>query len=355
MTPMRVSPFRPGPGRSLLLLLVLLIIGSGWSEALGQDLATLRVEENLRAEPRGTILGRLDPGSAFRTTRIEESWVQVEVEGWIWTASLRSTDRSGFDLVVAASPRENLRAEPSGAILGRMAEGTLFEEVDRVPGWSRVRRVAWLWRESVELSGSPPEEGPAAEQPGGGDPVSAGEPVADEVPWLRTGEGPSSILTGPDGDTLALARPGTELRVLAREGNWVRVRLDGWIWSPGGIEGGQEAATPPLSRATHDQVVEDPDAYRSQVVSWELQYVSLERAEPIRTDFYEGEPFLLTRTPGPGGDFVYVAIPPERLEEVEGLIPLEGIRVVGRVRTGSAALTGNVVLDLLEISRNPGS
>ena len=56
---------------------------------------------------------------------------------------------------------------------------------------------------------------------------------------------------------------------------------------------------------------------------------------------------------GAGTGFVYVAVPPERVGEVEGLIPLERIRVVGRIRTGAAALTGNPILDLLSLTRIP--
>ena len=36
-------------------------------------------------------------------------------------------------------------------------------------------------------------------------------------------------------------------------------------------------------------------------------------AERIRTDFYEGEPFLLARGPADENAFVYVAVPPERV------------------------------------------
>jgi hypothetical protein len=104
---------------------------------------------------------------------------------------------------------------------------------------------------------------------------------------------------------------------------------------------------------TPGEVKQDPEAFRGMVVEWELQFVSVEEAERVRTDFYEGEPFLLTRATSPDRAFVYVAIPPERLTEVEGLIPLERIRVVGRIRTGSAALTGNPILDLLELIRIP--
>jgi len=46
-----------------------------------------------------------------------------------------------------------------------------------------------------------------------------------------------------------------------------------------------------------------------------------------------------------------VAIPPERLQEAQGLSPLERIRVVGRVRTGSARLTGSPILELLSLDR----
>jgi hypothetical protein len=98
-------------------------------------------------------------------------------------------------------------------------------------------------------------------------------------------------------------------------------------------------------------VVQNPEVHRGAVVSWDLQFISMEEAERVRTDFFEGEPFLLTRSTSSGRTFVYVAVPPERLGEVEGLVPLERIRVVGRVRTGSAALTGNPVLDLMELSR----
>ena len=126
-----------------------------------------------------------------------------------------------------------------------------------------------------------------------------------------------------------------------------------WPLSPLG-ETADSAATSIVSSLTPEEVGRDPERFRGQVVDWELQFVSRETAERVRTDFYEGEPFLLTRATSPERAFVYVAIPPERLAEVEGLIPLERIRVVGRIRTGAAALTGNPILDLLELTRISG-
>ncbi len=171
--------------------------------------------------------------------------------------------------------------------------------------------------------------------------------------WERGGSGEGAgapLLAVPDGDTLAKAQPGAELQVLAREGNWVRVRLEGWVWAPEGELADSATQSQPADLSPAD-VVREPQAYRGRIVAWELQFVSLERAEKVRTDFYEGEPFLLARTATSGGSFVYVAVPPDRLGEVEGLIPLERIIVTGRIRTGAAALTGNPILDLLELTR----
>ena len=319
------------------------ILASGVGPRIqAQGTATLRVEENLRAEPQGVIIGRLLAGRDFSIVAVRDRWVQVDVEGWMWTPSLQRTDRGGFDLTVTEAPTENLRAEPQGEILARLAEGALLEELDEVTGWKRVRRRAWVWGESVEVdqAGSP---APEAASRGGEAPV-----LAERV-W-RSGPEGAPLLSGPDGDTLARTHPRAELQVLAREGNWVRVRLDGWAWAPvGEFPDSAEAST--VADLTPEAVMRDPEAHRGRVVSWTLQFVSLERAEKIRTDFYEGEPFLLARTPTSGSSFVYVAVPPDRLGEVEGLVPLERVNIVGRIRTGAAALTGNPILDLIELTR----
>jgi len=335
------------PGLTWILAQAVLLLGA--QGASGQERATLRLEENLRAEPQGVVLGRLAPGSSFSALEVQGSWVRVEVQGWIWTPSVRTTDRMGFDLAVSVAPGENLRAEPQGTILGQLLEGALLERLESVPGWTRVRRVAWVWAPSVTLAAAAPA-GRAAAPPGrGAAPPATGAPEAAGR-WWRSGPEGASILSGPDGDTLARIRGGTELSVLAREGNWVRVRLEGWSWAPMAEES-DPAETASLSEVTLAEVRREPGAHRGRVVAWELQFVSLERAERIRADFFEGEPFLLMREAPPGNVFVYVAVPPERLGEVEGLIPLERMRIVGRIRTGAAALTGNPILELLELTR----
>ena len=128
----------------------------------------------------------------------------------------------------------------------------------------------------------------------------------------------------------------------------MRVRLEGWTWQPpipeGQDSGGGEALTP-------DDLGRDPSAYAGRVVSWRLQFISLEHAEAVRTDFFEGEPFLLCRFGGEDGPFVYVAVPPERVGELQGLVPLESVSVTARVRTGASVLTATPIVDLLGIER----
>ena len=316
--------------------------------------ATVRVQENFRAAPNGPVVGVLDPGARLRVLGRRDRWLEVEAEGWVWMRSLQVTDREGMDLVVSEEGGENLRAEPSGRVVGRLDGGTLLTERERIPGWVRVRRRGWLWAPSADVAepagparpASAPASGPApAEAP----PAAASGTATGRV--HRAAASGAAILASPDGDTLAVAHGGAELPVLAREGSWARVRVDGWVWMPAPQADEAAPAAAPAADATPAQVAEGGDAFAGRLVSWELQFVSRERAEKVRTDFYEGEPFLLTRHPE--GPFVYVAVPPDRLSEVEGLIPLERITVVGRVRVASSDLTGSPILDLVELRRAP--
>jgi len=337
---------RQGSTRSLdLLLLPLLLLGT--APAVSAQTASVRTQENFRAEPNGTIVGQVMPGTMLGVVGRQGRWVEATLEGWVWLPSLQRRDGGAFDLSVSASGGENVRAEPQGRIVARLEQGTLLEEVERITGWIRVRRTAWIWDGSVAVQAPPP---PA--------PVRAPAPAAPEAPTppaaavraFSVGPGGAPVLSAPDGDTLARGFPGADLGVLGREGNWLRVRMEGWVWAPeaAGLEAGGEEGV--VTEVTPEALVEDGERYRGRLVSLSLQFIALERAERVRTDFFEGEPYLLTRGEGSQG-FVYVAIPPERVEAVRGLTPLERIRVVGRVRTGAAVVTGRPILDLVEFTR----
>lgn len=328
------------------------LLGAGWipSPAGAQSGASVRVEENLRAAPNGEVIARLFPATPLRVLDREDRWIRVTIEGWVWMASLRTRDGGNYDLVVSARGGENLRAEPQGTVVGRLEQGTLLEEVERRTGWVRVRRSAWIWGPSVRDGAAvPPAPAATGGRPTAGRTAGAGgggTPAASSGRVFRAPEDGGVLLSTPDGDTLARLPSGTEVSETAREGNWVRVRLEGWIWDPPGRRGGGEVA-----EVSPAEVIREPAQWEGRIVTWSLQFIALERAERVRTDFYEGEPYLLAREGAGAGTFIYVAIPPGFDAEIRGLSPLERILVTGRIRTGTSAFTGVPILDLLELRR----
>ena len=327
-------------------------------DGAGQSQASVSLEENFRRAPNDVVLGRLLPGTALNVVGEDANWLEVDIEGWVWLSSLQVSD-TDFDLMVAAPDGENLRNGPSGAVIGRLVDGALLEELGREPGWVHVRRRAWIWSASVDAgtaTATAPAPTRAAAPTTQAARRTAPSPPASQ-PTARRPEGFASvsgagapILTAPDGDTLAVATARGDLQIVSREGNWARVRVEGWVWMP---VTGQTADDPAPTVLLPAELADDPAAHVGRVVSWSLQFISLERAEEIRTDFRRGEPFLLTRFGGPEGPFVYVAVPAEREAEVEGLVPLERISVTARVRTGASALTGTPIVDLLSVERSP--
>jgi hypothetical protein len=323
------------------------------ADASAQSSARVSSDENFRREPNGVILGRLAAGAPVRVLERSGNWVQADVEGWVWLASLQASD-ADLDLVVSVAGGENLRDAPSGAVVGRLEEGTLLEELGREPGWAQVRRRGWIWSASVaDATAAAPAPSPArptpAATPATGRPAAPAGPAASRPAGFTTvGANGAPLLTAPDGDTLALVRPARDLQVVSREGNWARVRIEGWVWMPAGAAADEPVTTAPSALVPAD-LTADPVAHVGRVVSWALQFISLERAEEIRTDFRQGEPFLLCRFGGPEGPFVYVAVPPERLTQVQGLVPLERIAVTARVRTGASSFTGTPIVDLLSL------
>jgi hypothetical protein len=328
--------------------------------------AKVRVRENLRSQPSGEVIGVLEPGLALQRAGAREGWLEVDVEGWVWMRSLQTTSAAGHDLVVSEPAGENLRERPSGAILGKFGHGTLLDEQERVTGWVRVRRRGWVWAASVDTTAArvtaavsapaTPARAPTTTAPssagtstpraeGAATRTTAAAPPPSPRRGAASGRGGAAILARPGGDTIARAGADAPVQVLSREGGWARVRVEGWVWMPAG----DSAADLTPVEAIPQQLAAEPDRFRGRVVSWDLQFLSLERAERIRTEFFEGEPFLLTRHPA--GGYVYVAVSPDLLTEAGGLLPLERIHVVARVRTPKSALTGSPILDLMELER----
>ncbi len=153
----------------------------------------------------------------------------------------------------------------------------------------------------------------------------------------------------PGGDTLGRLPAGSTVEVLAREGEWSRVRIEGWTLSAA-LAGADNDSGPVLTGVSRDSLEASPESYRGRLVEWTVQFIAIQEAERFRTDLRLGEPFMLTRGPGDDPGFVYVAVPPEHRAAVDRLSPLQRIRILGRIRTARSSLTGAPVLDLLEIT-----
>lgn len=337
----------------LSVLAALAALSAPGTLAAQTDARAVRVtvpQENFRKEPQASSNNRLATlleGAVLGVDERRGRWVRATLEGWMWAPSLQTTDRDGFDLVVSKSGGENLRREPAGESprVAVLMQGMLLDRVETRGSWMRVRRSAWVWSAST------------AETTGGPATVTLPAPVGDDRPDTATADVPESLpdrlvvgaeraglLISPEGDTVAVVASGADLQVIAREGGWTRVRLEGWVWEPATL-------TPDSAAGAAFDVADlraNPEQFQGRRVEWSLRFVSLQRAEPIRTDFYEGEPYFLANPPGRSRDLVYVAVPPELLPVVEQLEALQTVDVVARVRTGRSQ-TGVPILDLVAL------
>ncbi len=329
----------------LISIVPLLLLPTEPVRAQGSQ-ARLRVaEENFRKSPNGKPLATVFGGSALQVVSLQGNWVEVELSGWIWGPAVAKTDRQGYDLAVRTSGGANLRLTPNGKILGRLLEGFLLRRLGSSAKWVQVSRQGWVWAASLDLTSLASSPAATAGQAPASGAVETDD--GDEATHLLTAPGHLPVHATPDGDTLAVIRPGARTEILGRAGDWIRIRLDGWVYGPAALDSLVNLAdtgdlTPALLRA-------DPGRYKGALIRWHVQFVSLRQAEPARSDFEEGEPFILAR--GPQGDvgFVYLAVPDGLLEVVERLEPLEFVTVVGRVRTGRSTLLGSPVIDLTDV------
>ena len=128
--------------------------------ALGVAPATVQAQtryrttrpENFRQQPGPDqkLLGSVYPGTEFTAGDPRDGWVDATLLGWIWSQSVGQTTRDSFDLVVSARGGENLRAQPNGTVMARLANGFLLHEVQRQGGWIQVRRTGWIWAKELQ-------------------------------------------------------------------------------------------------------------------------------------------------------------------------------------------------------------
>lgn len=359
------SARRPGPatpasiGRRLLLPALALLAASAAAlpaQSAGAASGVVTPErENFRAAPSGPILAEVLRDTRLGLGEVRDRWREATLEGWIWAPSVREEAVDGHDLVVSAASGENLRASPNGDRIARVRNGMRLDRLEERDNWIRVRRTGWIWLPSMRVDAAPAESTPAVPTP---------EPNGTETPApaasaASAGAGAFATVTArgavvratPAGDSLARLSGGRSVQVLAREGDWTRVRVEGWVFSA--ALGTADTSGAVLVDISRDSLQSRPERFRGRLVEWTVQFISIQEAERFRTDFLEGEPFMLARGPGEESGFVYVAVPQEELAAVRNLNPLQRVRIVARVRTVRSSLTEAPVVELVEILRRP--
>jgi hypothetical protein len=139
---------------------------------------------------------------------------------------------------------------------------------------------------------------------------------------------------------------GTTVDVIARDGDWVRVRLEGWV-----RESDLIASDTTLRQLSAADIRSDPAGAKGKLVRWEVETVALRSADPLRPGLQAGEQYLLALGPGAEKTLVYIAVPGDLLPNVRSLPPLSPVIITARVRDGRSEPAGVPILDLQSITR----
>ena len=139
---------------------------------------------------------------------------------------------------------------------------------------------------------------------------------------------------------------GATVQVIARDRDWVRVKLEGWV-----RESDLAIADSTLRPLSAADVRSDPEGSRGKLVQWQVEAVALQTADPLRTGLQPGEQYLLALGPAPEKMLLYLAVPESLVTAARSLPPLAQITVTARVRNGRSEPAGVPILDLQNLTR----
>jgi len=323
-----------------------------------QSVTIQRANEILLADPGGVRLGRAEAGASYRATGSRDGFTQVTLEGWIWRTSLRAERRDGHTLAVSKAGQENLRAEPNGTVVARLNSGVLLDEVERRGGWVHVRRTGWVASAALASATRPAAPAPArpsmappsppahgAPAPAAQAPPAAAPAVQDLDPRLAVVRRRVDLRRAPDAPPAGSLEADMPVRITARAGEWVRVETQGWVRESELRPAGGAA----LNNVTAAELRTDPERFRGRLLRWTIQFIALQTADELRPDFAPGEQYILARGPAPEYAFAYVVVPPDRAAAVAQIAPLTSVTIIARVRTGRSTYLANPILELVDI------
>lgn len=113
-----------------LIVIVILFFGVCINVYAQQKTQYVKVEqENLRLEPNGEILGRINSGTQCKVLEEQSQWVKVQFTCWIWKESLTTDKTLVAGYKVRASHILVNSQEKAQEILNNIKQGATFEEM----------------------------------------------------------------------------------------------------------------------------------------------------------------------------------------------------------------------------------
>ncbi|HWG34548.1 MAG TPA: SH3 domain-containing protein [Gemmatimonadaceae bacterium] len=158
---------------------------------------------------------------------------------------------------------------------------------------------------------------------------------------------PSVLRDAPSSAAIGQLQKTTNVEVIARDRGWSRVRIEGWV--PDSVL--VPADTAFRANLSAADLRADPVGTRGKMVMWNVEFLALQTADPLRHGLADEEPYILARGPNSENALLYLVVPPSLMGTARALQPLARITVTARVRDGRSDPVGIPILDIQTLRR----
>jgi hypothetical protein len=158
---------------------------------------------------------------------------------------------------------------------------------------------------------------------------------------------PSLLRDAPSSAAIGQLQKTANVEVIGRDRGWSRVRIEGWV-PDSALVPADTAFRAHLSAA---DLRADPAAARGKMVIWNVEFLALQTADPLRHGLADEEPYILARGPNSENALLYLVVPPSLMGTARALQPLAKITVTARVRDGRSDPVGIPILDIQTLRR----
>ncbi len=158
---------------------------------------------------------------------------------------------------------------------------------------------------------------------------------------------PSVLRDAPSSAAIGQLQKSANVEVIARDRGWSRVRIEGWV--PDSVL--VPADTAFRANLSAADMRADPVGTRGKMVMWNVEFLALQTADPLRHGMADEEPYILARGPNSENALLYLVVPPSLMGTARALQPLARITVTARVRDGRSDPVGIPILDIQTLRR----